>query len=154
MMRCVGALDRSRGRPWIPREWEKALDSHVATGSADGAAQRPGAILEREFAEQSYGFRPGRSGMTRCPVTTLSARLPLCGGRDIPSISRHPQERLWRGSGERGGDGRVLALIEQYLHRRCHGLDKWTRNSTPQCRDKPVLANPTNPGTRITRAIG
>jgi RNA-directed DNA polymerase len=75
-------------------------------------------IFEREFAPQSYGFRPGRG----CKEALRRVDELLKSGHgwvvdaDLKSyFDTIPQERLMERVGQKIADGRVLALIETML---------------------------------------
>ncbi len=78
-------------------------------------------ILEREFAEHSYGFRPGRSchDALRCMDELLQSGAVHVVDVDIKGyFDSIPHQRLMELVGERIADGRVLALIESFLKQR------------------------------------
>ncbi len=104
-------------------------------------------IFEREFAEQSYGFRPGRSAKDALRrVDTL-----LKGGDthvvdvDLKSyFDTIPHEPLMQLIKRRVADGRVLELIRLFLHQGVmDGLSRWTPASgSPQGAVlSPLLSN-------------
>lgn len=75
-------------------------------------------IFERDFAEQSYGFRPGRG----CKDALRRVQQLLdegCTWVVDADLKRYfdtiPHERLMAKVGERIADGRVLGLIASYL---------------------------------------
>jgi len=77
-------------------------------------------IFEREFASQSYGFRPGRG----CKEALRQVEGLLKSGYthvldvDIKGyFDSIPHEKLMARTGERIADGRVLKLIESMLKR-------------------------------------
>ena len=75
-------------------------------------------IFEREFAEHSYGFRPGRGckDALRRVDTLLRSGLSHVVEVDIKGyFDSIPHERLMALVRERIADGRVLALIESFL---------------------------------------
>jgi RNA-directed DNA polymerase len=104
-------------------------------------------IFERDFAAQSYGFRPGRG----CKDALRRVQHLLDAGytwvvdadlrRYFDSIPHHPlMARVQR----RVADGRVLALLEQFLTQGVmDGLARWTPEAgTPQgAVVSPLLAN-------------
>lgn len=104
-------------------------------------------IFEREFAESSYGFRPGRGAQQALErVTQLLAQ----GCRYVvdADIRKYfdsiPREQLMARIRSRVADGRVLELVEQYLNQAVmEGLGKWTPElGTPQgAVISPLLAN-------------
>jgi len=75
-------------------------------------------IFERDFAEQSYGFRPKRSTLAALErVESLLRRgYTWIVDADLKSyFDTIPQERLMQLVKQRIADGRVLGLLEQYL---------------------------------------
>jgi RNA-directed DNA polymerase len=139
-------------RVWIPKlgSWEKrplgiptVLDRVVQT--ALRMVIEP--IFEREFAAQSYGFRPGRG----CKDALRRVDELLQGGLvhvveiDIRGyFDAIPRERLMERVREHVADGRVLALIEAFLKQGVmEGMESWeTETGTPQGGViSPLLAN-------------
>jgi RNA-directed DNA polymerase len=105
-------------------------------------------IFETEFAEQSYGFRPGRGAKDalRRVNTLLKAGHGWVVDADLKSyFDTIPHERLLALVKERVADGRVLALVESFL--RAGVLEEakgWqpTERGTPQGGViSPLLAN-------------
>jgi RNA-directed DNA polymerase len=104
-------------------------------------------IFERDFAEHSYGFRPGRG----CKDALRRVDALLKGGythvvdADIKGyFDSIPHERLMALVREKVADGRVLALVEAYLNQDVlDGLERWTpEKGTPQGAVlSPLLAN-------------
>ena len=105
-------------------------------------------IFEREFAETSYGFRPGRG----CPQALERVEGLWKEGStwvvdaDLKSyFDTIPHERLLARVRERLADGRVLALIEAFLRQGVLGeMNDWqpTERGTPQgAVIRPLLAN-------------
>ncbi len=104
-------------------------------------------IFERDFAEQSYGFRPGRG----CKAALRRVEHLLQDGywyvvdADLKSyFDTIPQDRLLDRIRRKVGDGRVLHLLEQFLHQGVlDGLTAWTpEEGTPQgAVISPLLAN-------------
>lgn len=75
-------------------------------------------IFERDFAEQSYGFRPGRSckDALRRVDELLKADYSYIVDADLKSYFDTIQhDRLIALIGEKVSDRRILALVEQYL---------------------------------------
>jgi RNA-directed DNA polymerase len=75
-------------------------------------------IFEREFAEHSYGFRPGRGckDALRRVDELLESGLVHVVDVDIKGyFDSIPHERLMALVGERIADGRVLELVESFL---------------------------------------
>jgi RNA-directed DNA polymerase len=104
-------------------------------------------IFEREFAEHSYGFRPGRGAQEAlgqvADLLTQGCRYVV--DADIRKyFDSIPKERLLARVRERVADGPVLALLEGYLNQPVmEGLDQWTpERGTPQgAVISPLLAN-------------
>ena len=104
-------------------------------------------IFEREFANNSHGFRPGRSAKDALREVNLG----LKGGKLYvvdADLKRYfdtiPQERLLARIGERVADGRVLELLRQMLERGVLEDREWraTETGTPQGGViSPLLAN-------------
>jgi len=75
-------------------------------------------IFEREFAEHSYGFRPGRScrdALRRVEELLQSGCVHVVDVDIKGYFDSIPHQRLLELVGERIADGRVLALIESFL---------------------------------------
>ena len=75
-------------------------------------------IFERDFAEHSYGFRPGRGckDALRRVDELLKAGYIHVVDADLKSyFDTIPHDRLMALVGEKVADGRVLALIESFL---------------------------------------
>ena len=105
-------------------------------------------IFERDFAPQSYGFRPGKG----CKDALLRVDELLKGGHhwvvdaDLKSyFDTIPQGRLMDRIREKIADGRVLDLVEQMLHAGVMDSAKgWqpTEQGTPQgAVVSPLLSN-------------
>jgi RNA-directed DNA polymerase len=104
-------------------------------------------IFEREFLEMSYGFRPGRG----CKDALREVEQLLKEGythvvdADLTSyFDTIPYGPLIDRVGERVSDGRLLQLIEGFLHQEIvKGLERWTpTGGTPQgAVISPLLAN-------------
>jgi len=104
-------------------------------------------IFEREFAEHSYGFRPGRS----CKDALRRVdRLLKEGYRYIVDVDLKsyfdtiPHDRLLARIGRKISDGRVLRLIEKFLKQGVmEGLTQWSpQEGTPQgAIISPLLSN-------------
>lgn len=104
-------------------------------------------IFERTFAEQSYGFRPGRG----CQEALTRVRALLDAGYTWvidADLRRYfdtiPQAPLMRRVGEQVADGRVLALLTAFLTQQVmDGLSLWIPDEgTPQgAVISPLLAN-------------
>lgn len=75
-------------------------------------------IFERDFAEQSYGFRPGRGclGALQRVEELLESGYTFVVDADLKSyFDTIPQERLLGLMKARVADGRVLQLVEAFL---------------------------------------
>ena len=104
-------------------------------------------IFERDFAEHSYGFRPGRG----CKDALRRVdRLLKTGSRyvvdaDLKSyFDTIPHDRLMDRIQEKISDGRVLSLIEMFLKQGVlDGLSRWTpETGSPQgAVISPLLSN-------------
>jgi RNA-directed DNA polymerase len=104
-------------------------------------------IFESEFAEHSYGFRPGRSchdALRRVDDLLKSGHLHVVDIDIKGYFDAIPQERLMALVKERIADGRVLGLIEAFLKAGVmEGMQTWEPESgTPQGGViSPLLAN-------------
>jgi RNA-directed DNA polymerase len=104
-------------------------------------------IFEREFAEHSYGFRPGRGckDALRRVDQLLKAGYTWVVDADLKSyFDTIPHDRLMQGLRKRISDGRVLALIERFLKAGIlDGLQHWTpETGAPQGAVlSPLLSN-------------
>ena len=104
-------------------------------------------IFEREFARQSYGFRPGRSA--KDALREVDRRLHEGYGyvvdADLKSyFDTIPHEKLMDRVRERVADGRVLDLVEAFLRQGVmeHGEIQASEAGTPQGGViSPLLAN-------------
>jgi RNA-directed DNA polymerase len=104
-------------------------------------------IFERDFAEPSYGFRPGRSAKDALRRVTglLKAGYAWVVDADVRSyFDTIPHERLMSLVRAKVSDGRVLALLEAYLRQEVmEAAGAWTpAGGTPQgAVISPLLAN-------------
>jgi len=104
-------------------------------------------IFEREFAPQSYGFRPGRScrdALRRVEELLQSGHCHVVEIDIKGYFDAIPQECLLERVGECIADGRVLGLIGVFLKARVmEGMKGWeTETGTPQGGViSPLLAN-------------
>ena len=104
-------------------------------------------IFERDFAEQSYGFRPDRGckDALRRVDELLKAGYTCVVDADLKSyFDTIPHEPLMERVAEKVSDGRVLALIEAFLNQQVmDGMKSWTPEAgTPQGAVlSPLLAN-------------
>jgi RNA-directed DNA polymerase len=104
-------------------------------------------IFEREFLDTSYGFRPGRGckDALREVDRLLKAGYTHVVDADLASyFDTIAHARLMARVGERVSDGRLLELIEAFLHQDIvKGASRWTPiGGTPQgAVISPLLAN-------------
>lgn len=104
-------------------------------------------IFEREFLKMSYGFRPGLGckDALREVDQLLREGYTFVVDADLTSyFDTIPHARLMECIKERVSDGRVLELLEAYLHQDIiKGMEKWTpTGGTPQgAVISPLLAN-------------
>jgi RNA-directed DNA polymerase len=140
-------------RAWIPKPGSKekrplgipAVRDRIVQGALRHVLEP---IFETEFAEHSYGFRPGRGAKDalRRVDTLLKAGHNWVVDADLKSyFDTIPHDRLLALLQERVADGRVLALVESFL--RAGVLEEakgWqpTGRGTPQGGViSPLLAN-------------
>jgi RNA-directed DNA polymerase len=104
-------------------------------------------IFERDFAEHSYGFRPGRGckDALRRVDQLLKAGYTHIVDADLKSyFDTIPHDRLMDHLARKVSDGRVLALVELFLKQGVlDGLREWTpEEGSPQggC-ISPLLSN-------------
>jgi RNA-directed DNA polymerase len=87
-------------------------------------------IFERDFAEQSYGFRPGRGckDALRRVDELLKAGYTHVVDADLKGyFDTIPHDRLMERLKEKIADGSVLSLIESFLKANIlDGLEQWT----------------------------
>jgi RNA-directed DNA polymerase len=104
-------------------------------------------ILERDFAEHSYGFRPGRGckEALRRVDRLLKAGYHWVVDADLKSyFDTIPRGQLMERVEEKIADGRVLALVEAFLQQGImEGMKTWTpMGGTPQgAVISPLLSN-------------
>lgn len=104
-------------------------------------------IFERDFAEQSYGFRPGRScrDALRRVDELLQQGYHHVVDADLKGyFDSIPHDRLMDRLKEKIADGRVLSLIERFLQADIlDGASRWTPESgAPQGAVlSPLLSN-------------
>lgn len=104
-------------------------------------------IFEREFAEHSYGFRPGRGckDALRRVDELLKAGYTYIVDADLKSyFDTIPHDRLMALVGQKVSDGKILALIEAFLKQGVlDGLREWTPEmGSPQgAVISPLLSN-------------
>jgi RNA-directed DNA polymerase len=105
-------------------------------------------IFEREFAPQSYGFRPGRGckdALRRVDELLKSGHSHVVDADIQGYFDSIPHGKLMELVAERISDGRVLALVESFLKQGVlNELKQWepTEQGTPQgAVMSPLLAN-------------
>jgi len=104
-------------------------------------------IYERDFAEHSYGFRPGRGckdALHRVDELLKAGHYYVVDADLKSYFDSIPHERLMQRIRSKIADGRVLHLLEQFLTQGIlDGLDEWTpEEGTPQgAVISPLLAN-------------
>jgi RNA-directed DNA polymerase len=104
-------------------------------------------IFEYEFAEQSYGFRPGRGckDALRRVDALLKRGYTYIVDADLKSyFDTIPHDRLMALVGQKVSDGRVLTLIEMFLKQNVlDDLQEWTPEmGSPQgAVISPLLSN-------------
>jgi RNA-directed DNA polymerase len=104
-------------------------------------------IFEREFAEQSYGFRPKRGckDALRQVDSQIKAGNYMVVDADLKSyFDTIPGTRLIERVEERVSDGRVIELLRMYLKQEVmEGMARWTpAGGTPQgAVISPLLSN-------------
>jgi RNA-directed DNA polymerase len=140
-------------RAWIPKPGSKekrplgipAVRDRIVQGALRHVLEP---IFEAEFAEHSYGFRPGRGAKDalRRVDTLLKAGHDWVVDADLKSyFDTIPHDRLLALVKARVADGRVLALVERFLRAGVLEENKgWkpTECGTPQGGViSPLLAN-------------
>lgn len=104
-------------------------------------------IFERDFAEQSYGFRPGRGckdALHRVDQLLKSGYRYVVDADLKSYFDTIPHEALMERIREKISDGRVLALIEKFLNQGIlEDLSRWVpETGTPQgAVISPLLSN-------------
>ncbi len=139
-------------RVWIPkpgRKVKRPLGIPTVRDRVVQAALRNvmEPIFERDFAEHSYGFRPGRGckDALRRVNALVKAGYRYVVDADLESyFDTIPHDGLLALIRERVGDGRVLSLIEMFLKQGVlDGLHEWTpqRGSPQGAVISPLLSN-------------
>jgi len=118
-------------------------------------------IFEAEFAEQSYGFRPGRGckDALRRVDQLLRQGHTMVVDVDIKGyFDSIPHNRLMTLIEEKISDGRILQLLEKYLTQRIFdGMKEWSpdRGSPQGAVISPLLSNIyLNPLDQLMRSKG
>jgi RNA-directed DNA polymerase len=139
-------------RQWIPKPGSKELRPLGIPTVRDRVVQTTlrnvlEPIFERDFAEQSYGFRPGRG----CKDALMRVDELLKDGythvvdADLKSyFDMIPHEKLMELVQSKVSDGRVLELIEMFLKQQVlDDVSEWTpeRGSPQGAVISPLLSN-------------
>ena len=140
-------------RAWIPKLGSHELRSLGIPAVRDRVVQTAlravmEPIFERDFAEQSYGFRPKRGALDalgRVEALLMRGHTWIVDADLKAYFDTIPHERLMALVSARIADGRVLELLEKYLKAgvmdSMHGWQP-TKQGTPQgAVISPVLAN-------------
>jgi RNA-directed DNA polymerase len=104
-------------------------------------------IFERDFATQSYGFRPGRGckdALRRVDELLKSGYIHVVDADLKSYFDSIPRAPLLARIEEKIADGRVLELLERFLRQEIlDGMESWTpEGGTPQgAVISPLLAN-------------
>lgn len=104
-------------------------------------------IFERDFAEQSYGFRPGRGckdALGRVDELLQAGYIHVVDADLKGYFDSIPHDRLMDRLKEKVADGQVLSLIEKFLKAKImDGLSQWTpETGAPQGAVlSPLLSN-------------
>jgi len=139
-------------RVWIPKTGSKkqrplgipTIRDRVVQGGLRNAMEP---IFEKEFAEESYGFRPGRGAKDalRRVDGWLKEGYTYVVDADLESYyDTIPQEPLMDRVEEHVADGKVLELIRRYLNQEVmESAKRWTpEKGTPQgAVISPLLSN-------------
>jgi RNA-directed DNA polymerase len=139
-------------RTWIPKPGSKEMRPLGIPTVRDRVAQTAlrnvlEPIFERDFAEHSYGFRPGRGckDALRQVQGLLDAGYHYVVDADLKSyFDTIPHERLMQCVERRIADGSVLKLLRAYLEQRIlDTASSWTpEGGTPQgAVISPLLSN-------------
>jgi len=152
-LRCGEYQPQPASRVWIPKLGSKELrplgippvENRVVEMALRHVIEP---IFEQTFAEQSYGFRPGRGAKDalRRVQHLLNAGHVWVVDADIKGYFDHiPQEKLLAAVAERISDGAVLEMIRRFLKQGVMETGKgWqpTETGTPQGAVlSPLLAN-------------
>ncbi|MCY2994040.1 MAG: reverse transcriptase domain-containing protein [Planctomycetota bacterium] len=145
-------LPQAVRRVWIPKpgtHQQRLLGIPTVRDRVVQAALRQvlEPIFERDFAEQSYGFRPGRGCQTALARVDelLKAGYTYVVDADLKSyFDTIPHDKLMEQLRRKVADGRVLTLIEAFLKAGIlDGLEEWTpEEGSPQGSViSPLLSN-------------
>lgn len=139
-------------RTWIPKPGSKEKRPLGIPTVRDRVAQSAlrnvlEPIFEIEFAEHSYGFRPGRGckDALRRVQDLLDRGYRHVVDADLKGyFDTIPHDRLMQCLERRVSDGRILGLIQAYLNQDIlDGLERWTpeRGSPQGAVISPLLSN-------------
>ena len=105
-------------------------------------------IFERDFAQHSYGFRPGRNAqqaITRVEALLAQGQVWVVDADLKGYFESIPQDKLLKAVEKKMADGRILRLLEKYLKQGVlESAGDWqpTGQGTPQgAVISPLLAN-------------
>ena len=104
-------------------------------------------IFEKDFAEQSYGFRPGRGckdALRRIDELLKAGYVHVVDADLKGDFDSIPHDRLMARLETKIADGRVLSLIESFLTASIlDGLEQWTptAGAPPGAVLSPLLSN-------------
>jgi len=110
-------------RVWIPKPGSKerrplgipAVRDRIVQGALRHVLEP---IFETDYAEHSYGFRPGRSArdaLRRVDALLKAGHVHVVDADLKSYFDTIPHERLMTLLGQRVADGRVLVLVESFL---------------------------------------
>jgi len=140
-------------RVWIPKLGSKELRPLGVPVTEDRVVQTAirnviEPIFEATFAEQSYGFRPGRGAkdaLRRVDQLLKAGKVWVVDADLKGYFDTIPQGKLMEAVGEHISDGPLLELIERFLKQGVMESGKeWqpTETGTPQgAVISPILAN-------------
>jgi RNA-directed DNA polymerase len=104
-------------------------------------------IYERDFAAQSYGFRPGRGckqALRRVDELLKAGHVHVVDADLKSYFDTIPKDRLLAKVGQKVSDGRILALVQSFLEQSVmEGAQEWVaEQGTPQgAVISPLLSN-------------
>jgi RNA-directed DNA polymerase len=138
-------------RQWIPKPGSKerrplgipTVQDRVVQTALKHALEP---IFERDFAEQSYGFRPRRGckdALRRVDELLKAGHIHVVDADLKSYFDTIPHELLMEKIEKKMADGRVLGLIGAYLNQKVLGeMSEWEAEGTPQGAVlSPLLSN-------------
>jgi RNA-directed DNA polymerase len=139
-------------RCWIPKPGSREMRPLGIPTVRDRVAQTAlrhvmEPIFERDFAEHSYGFRPGRGckdALRRVDELVKAGHVYVVDADLKSYFDTIPHDKLMARVREKLSDGRVLSLVEAFLKAGImDGLDQWTpEQGSPQgAVISPLLSN-------------